>query len=1414
MVSAPKTNVNSYSLTPNAAYGPTECAVVAATAYKSTLDHKLIPSEPGTIGTGSGCRLWIVHPRNHDKLMPVGTVGELVIEGPTVARGYLNEEEKTRKAFITNPGWATAISARNGAFETVRMYKTGDLVRYNSDGSVSYVGRKDTQIKLNGQRVELGEIEYHVGQNLPDNVQSAVELIAPSNRSSAKALAVFFAVVQPSLSDEEQGAEPAITDAAMSDDLLLPLDDQLRDICKNAENGLAGSLPTYMIPSIFIPVKKMPWTSAGKLDRNRLRGSVQDLSREALGMYRLSSMANKKQPKTDTEKKIHKAVCAVLNLPASSVSIDDSFVRLGGDSISSMRLIAMAQAEQLKLSFIDIFKSPKLSDLAKIASHTGPTSQLEKAIQPFELLRESVKTSDVIAQASQQCQVSDENVQDVYPTSPLQDALVTLTIKQPGAYVAQHVLALPQSVDMPKFRSAWEKAVQEIDILRTRIIQLPSGAFMQAVIKEDPIDWKEATSLQDAQAEVSRIPSHLGGRLAAYTIVITASNKRYLVWTLHHALYDGWSIYLMLQRVQQIYMKGVSNIPQTPYAQFIKYLSNTDDSVSKRFWKESLSGTDAYQFPRSSQVSSKDKPNGQTLQHLMKLAPHKHVDVTPSNVIRAAWAIVLAAYTNSDDVVFGETLAGRDVAVTGIMDACGPVLTTVPTRVKISSGATVRELLQTIASNVTERIPHQHYGISAIKAIGNDVAAACDFQNLLVVQTDNEALNDSMWSPHDNGNQGNFFTYPLVIECKIGASSTEVLLHFDADVISPWHVHRLAYQFESVLNQLQSATLLSQVSVFSDQDKQLVGKWNAREPDVVDETIPAVFYRNATAQPDAVAVAAFDGQLTYAELARYATSLAQDLLNLGAGPETLILICLDKSLWTIVAMMGIILAGAAYVPLSPEHPASRHQQIIDTCKSSIMLCSPSYTSRFEALVKHVRSVTGEAIRRLPACEAPLPQKVKSNNACYVLFTSGSTGVPKGAVLEHRNITSNAIAIGESIHMAPTSRVIQFGSLVFDASVLEIFIPLLLGATVCVPSDEQRTTDLALALTLLKADWAFMTPSVASTLDGPHSVPTLKTLAVGGEGMTTEVINKWASGVKLINGYGPTECCIFAVANDKVREQRSLTNIGNVLKTGRVWLTNPNNPHQLAPVGATAELCLEGSNVGREYLNDPKRSAETYIENPAFLKDFSTPAGNRIYRTGDLVSYDPDGSIQYIGRKDNQIKLAGQRMELGEVEHNLQKDESIRQVVVQLPKAGPCAKKLTAVVSFSASTAAHADTEWNSPLFDPESLSLLNRSRERLMERVPPYMVPIVWIAVPRVPSLVSTKFDKKQVGSWLDRLDDSMYQKIMQTEAVGDAGEAMSDAVAILREIWAKALNVPIERVKPNRSWLCKCLEFELILFM
>ncbi|KAH9861676.1 hypothetical protein J1614_011429 [Plenodomus biglobosus] len=1383
------------------AYGPTECAVVAATSYKSTLDHKLLETEPGTIGTGSGARLWIVHPRNHDKLMPVGSVGELVIEGPTVARGYLNDEVKTAKAFIEDPAWARELSAKNSAFKTVRMYKSGDLVRYNTDGSVSYIGRKDTQIKLNGQRIELGEIEFHVGKNFPDTVQSAVELVTPSGRTTAKALAVFFAIIQDEPAD---GADATKLQANENDNLLLAMTDELRDMCKTTENSLAGSLPSYMIPSIFIPVTKMPWTSAGKLDRNRLRNVAQALDREVMGTYRLASMANKKQPKSEAEKGIHKAVCSVLNLAASAVGIDDSFIRLGGDSISAMKLVATAQAEKLNLSFIDIFKSPKLADLAAIGSRSGSAQKIEEPVERFSLVRKPLSTADVLAEIVQQCHLPVDRIQDAYPTSPLQEALITLSIKQPGAYVAQHILSLGKSVDATKLKSAWQQAVQEIDILRTRIIQLHTGAFMQAVLTEDPIEWHQLSSLDAAEQEAAKLHLHLGDKLASYALVDSEGSERYFVWTIHHALYDGWSIYLMLQRVQQLYQRGHAQLPQTPYTQFIQYLANTNTEASAKYWKDNLAGHSSHQFPQKPRSASEDVHSGQSIQHIVKLARHKHTDVTPSNVVRVAWAMVLAAYTGNDDVVFGETLAGRDIAVNGITDVCGPVLTTIPTRIKLHRRATVIDTLRKISGNVTDRIPYQHHGLSEIRSMGKEMGAACDFQNLLVIQAEQEDLPDSMWTVHDNGEQSSFFTYPLVLECKMGQINTEILAHYNTNVISTWHVERLLYQFESVLAQLNTVETIGEVRVFSEQDAQLVREWNSYDPQVVEDTVPALIYKQVMLQPNKLAISAHDGDLTYSELMDLASILAQELVKHGAGPETFIPICLNKSRWAIVAIMGILISGAAYVPLSPDDPISRHRQIVEACSSNIVVCSPAYESVFATLLPCIVPVSEATIRSLPPCSSPMISRAKPDSTCYVIFTSGSTGVPKGVVVEHRTITSSSAAICDGLHITPDSRVFQFCSFVFDVSVGETLTALMRGATICVPSDEQRTTNLAAAITTFSATWAFLTPSVASTLEGPKAVPTLKTLVAGGEAMTAEVIDKWATGLNLYNGYGPTEGTVFAVTNDQVSTQHDPSNIGRMLKSGRAWLTKQDDPNQLAPVGAVAELCLEGALLARGYLNDPQKTAESFIENPAFLKAFSNVNASRIYRTGDLVRYASDGSIHYLGRKDGQIKLAGQRIEIGEIEHHLQTDNSIRQVVLSLPERGPCEKKLTAIVNISSKSNAASISEgsWSTLQTDPEICAHIDKIIERLSDLVPSYMVPTIWIPVVEIPLSASAKIDENLVRSWVEALDNNTYQRILELGESGIAGKPVDSTVVKLQSIWAKVLNVAEDDIKPNRSWL------------
>lgn len=552
-------------------------------------------------------------------------------------------------------------------------------------------------------------------------------------------------------------------------------------------------------------------------------------------------------------------------------------------------------------------------------------------------------------------------------------------------------------------------------------------------------------------------------------------------------------------------------------------------------------------------------------------------------------------------------------------------------------------------------------------------------------------------------------------------------------------------------------------------------------------------------------MSAFDGEFTYAELRDLASRLSQELTRCGVGPEKLVPICANKSRWAVVAIMGALIAGAGYVPLSPEHPASRHQQIIQDCNASIILCAPEYESRFTKAARKVIKISEISIRQLPSRQSELPLRAKPSNICYVLYTSGSTGVPKGVVIEHRAIASSSAAISKALHLVSDSRVFQFGSFVFDASVMEILTTLTCGATICIPSETERTTNIASAINKLKATWTCLTPSVANVIESPADVPTLKTFASGAEALTPETINKWVPGLQLLNAYGPTEGSVVAVANEEVASQRDPSVIGRVLQSARAWLTVPDNPNHLAPVGAIAELCIEGPLLARCYLNNHAKTAEAFVQNPAFLKEWPGAENSRIYRTGDLVQYAPDGSLRYIGRKDNQVKLAGQRMELGEIEHHLQADKSVRQVVVSMPRSGPAKKKLTAVVSFPSVPSEISNTQsWNTPLSHPDILRQINDARSRLSNLVPLYMVPTIWIALQNIPALASSKLDRKQVGAWLEGLDEDAYRQILELEISSETAIEATEVAMKLRAIWAKVLNIPIGNVRLNKSWLCK----------
>lgn len=1386
------------------AYGPSECAVIATTSIKIDETGNMLDDDPAVIGNAVGCRSWVVNAQDHTQLIPIGSIGELVIQGNTAARGYLKEEEKTAKAFVACPSWMLLGAEEATGTQSRVMYKTGDLVRYKSDGSIVYVARKDTQIKLNGLRIELGEIEHHVEQNLPDNVQSAVEMVAPAGQQ--RTLAAFI------ISSDF----PSQNTIEGSDSLLLSMSDSLASECKSLKSKLVGAMPAYMVPTLFIPLTAMPWTPSGKLDRLRLCRIVSALSKEEKAPFKLASQTNKRSPTTDLEKKVRDLWEGVLGSKNESIALDDNFFVLGGDSVQAMRLVAAARSENISLSVLDIFRKPTLAEMASACSFREDDDQ--EVLKPFGLLSKDESVDQLLDEMVQQCRVEKQQVADAYPCTALQEALITLSIKQPGAYVAHNVFRLPEALDIDQFKITWEKAVEDMEILRTRIVHTSSSAFLQVVMHHEAIEWHTSERAEDVTENPIQLPERSGSTLMRFTLIDNGpSEDRYFVWSIHHALYDGWSMPRMLRRVEEIYFEDVSPPPKASYSQFIKHLSSTDGQVSERFWKSKFEGLEALHFPKISSTAAEQSGSTGTLKYTVQL-PKKPTGtgITLPSMIRAAWAMVLSAHTGSEDVVFGETMTGRDLPIDGITDMLGPTLTTVPTRIQVSKTLSTMQYIQKVNRMAAEVIPYQHVGLQNIRRLNAEAASACDFQNLLVIQTAEatEAADSSkLWDPQNSGVGSNFFTYPLVVECNAGDGSIHFDAHYHEDVISEWHVQRLLHQMEAVLGQLCSASKdndvsLSDVKVVSQQDIELIRGWNSYQPTPVKECIHDLFLQQVAIKPDAEAVCAWDGNFTYAELKSQSANLAQRLTQLGVGPEVLVPFCMDKSKWVLVAEMAVLMAGGGIVPFDPAHPISRHSEIIEDTKATIVLCSRGLESRYASLVKTVIPVDEQTASELTTRDQSLTSggKVTSTNTAYVIYTSGSTGRPKGVVVEHAAFCTSSKGYSEAMLMTPSARVFNFASVTFDVGIMENLSPLTMGATVCMPNNEKKMTQLANEIDNLGASWAFLTPSVANLIE-PAAVPSLKTLVCGGEAMSKENVSKWADCLQLVNGYGPTEACVISVVNPKVSQDRDPSNIGFAHPTGHAWICDPNDHNRLAPLGCMGELLLGGPILAREYLHDRIKTDKAFVDNPAWMKQM-VDGSQRLYRTGDLVRYAPDGSFIFFGRRDNQIKLHGQRIELGEIEHKIELHEKTQHAVAVLPKTGLCKQRLVGVLSLSElCSGSKASSANRCALIQDQSRketaqAHLKHLREFLSDRLPSYMTPSIWVPVEAIPLLVSGKLDRKQVEKWVENMDEAEYRDITSGEEDSASAAPITETVQQLREVWASVFNIPVDNVDPSKSFM------------
>lgn len=1455
-------------------YGPTEGTVCCVANSQVS-----IGTSAANIGRGHRTSTWIVNHEDHTRLLPVGATGELLIEGHILCSGYLNKPDRTAEFFIRSPPWLESVR-RNSM-----LYKTGDLVRYNADGSISFVGRKDTQVKMNGQRFELGEVEHALRSSLEPSCEPiVVELLKRARQGEPDILVAFICVGGGSKdTGSEQEIKPGNKDGhdviATSQASLArfrAVMQKLRDA-----QSVACALPLYMMPQAYVPLERLPLSMTGKVDRLALRARCESLSRKQLVGFASSSASIEETDQVVLDKKDDDSLEDRLArmwekvLGTKGIGRESDFFRVGGNSMAAIALRTEARRYGHVLFVADIFANPKLADMAKILSgSSSPSSsssstpsqetpetmaKLSSTSTPSSIWTTipstpasggigDIKTSDScsslspevhqqpstihnIDEAARACGLAPEQVEDVFPCTPMQEAFVALSsmARAQSSYALHAPFQLPLDLDKEKFRSAWESTVRTHAILRSRMVTRAGGSLVVIGKDAEPVQQLTVPDVKEYLEETQRKGFKSGAPLCRLALVHDLGDDRdYFILSAHHAVYDGWSIKLIWSYALALYRNGAAPNPGPLFREFAEQLDLArNTSESEEFWRQTLrvNDDDGFQFPETPVSHTPASRESKSFRF------HFHRDsaaagATAASYIQAAWAIVLSQYSASRTVTFGATLSGRDFPMTDIEYVAGPTIATVPRQLEVPPEMTVVEFLEYVQKTSAVALPHQHLGLHRIQALGPAAKQACEFTTFLVVN-DDVALG---WSLQDVGivpvalDLPDVHPYPLLVEID-NAGGDELHIHtaFDPVCIDESLVDRVMGQFDHILQVLcrtassvPSSKLGSVMDSVATSHVRTVLDWNKHaanfaEP-ITKPKVHELVQRMAQEQTDSPAITAHDGQLSYGDLNQCANELARRIQETGfvTAESPFVGVLLERSATAVVAMLAVLKAGGAFVPLNPSQPLSRLGSLIQEANIKLILSLPADNENNDndllaSLERHAKVLPVD-LDSFKACETSgdhdyTVTNVGPDSPAYLLYTSGTTGKPKGVLMEHCAWSCAAIAQADHLGLSPSSRMLQFSSIAFDASIFEIWGPLYAGGCLCIPSQEERMNDLQGYLVSQLVNSVYLTPSVGKLLQPSH-LPHVSFAGFVGEPLTRSLVEAWTTpGRRLVNTYGPTEACVMCtsrdIPTDSPHEKPSI-NIGSALGAA-TWVMSPTRT-TLSPIGAVGELCLESPSLARGYFANPEKTAQSF---PCDLLDTlpGKTKGTRLYRTGDMVRYDSDGSLDFLGRRDGQVKLRGQRLELGDISHHIQRfmaeRADFREVSVQLfkpPSGGEpyLAALLVMDIAFSHEVLGVQCSPMTSPSADSNLQATVAELKRNIRGVLPHYMVPSQFVAISRLPMGPTGKLDNVFVKTCLGQLMEQSHDDIQAEE------QDLSENAVRLLSWWSRVLSLDERSVRSD----------------
>nr|QEO75073.1 condensation domain-containing protein [uncultured bacterium] len=1271
------------------AYGPTEATV-------NCLDYHLPAGAPLADGpVPIGRPFWNTRAYVLDAALqpaPIGVAGELYVSGSVLARGYWQRPGLTSTRFVADP------FGPQGA----RMYRTGDLARWTAAGVVEFVGRADDQVKLRGFRIELGEVEAALVAH-PGVPGAAV--VVREDRPGDRRL-VGYVVGDPDLDD--------------------------------LRAHLAAHLPEHMVPSALLTLNALPLTTNGKLDRRALPAPEYDT-------------VTSRAAQTPREEQLCALFAEVLGVPA--VGVEDDFFRLGGHSLLATKLVTRIRSTMdVELPIRQLFATPTVAALAAVLGEE--TSAIPVLTWPWER-------------------------PDPLPVSFAQHRWWILDrLDETGAtYNIPAALRVRGPLDRAALELALADVVQRHEALRT--VLRDEGQLTQVVLDPFPPELPVIESTEDTVLEQARLAARRPYDLTADTplrafLFTLSENENVLLLVVHHIAGDGWSMDRLVRDVSTAYAArsaghapGWAPLP-VQYADYALWQrevlgseSDPDSVISAQieFWKSALRGVpDELALPTDRPRPAVASHRGRRIEFDLPAPLHAAVadlaratNTSVFMVLQAALATLLTRMGAGTDIPIGSPIAGR--TSDAVEELVGVFVNTIVLRTDTSGNPRFRELLAQVQETNLAAYAHQDVPFERlVEVLAPDRSLARHplFQVMLSYQNTfrQDGINALNALPGlevsllDADTGGAEFDLSIDLGENFTADGDPAGMNggirISTDLFDPETALLLVDRLSQVLGAVTTdpGLRVDDVDVLLPTEyRRTVEERNDTARAVPIRPWPDLFAEQIRRGPDRVAVEHGAESLTYRELDDRSTALARRLVDAGVGPESVVALTMPRSAELVVAVLGVLKAGAAYLPIDPDTPAARVQTIVDDARPALVL-------------------TPEWCQEAQDSDSPLPAG-DARNAAYVIYTSGSTGKPKGVVVSHVGLSSLATTQIEGFGVGPGSRVLQFASIGFDASVSEICMALLSGATLVVPTADERVPGAPLTrfLNERRITHATIPPAALAVLDVAE-VPADLAVIVAGEATSPDLVARWAAKHPMFNAYGPTENTVDATWC-------------RLEPTGRVPIGTPSVNTQVyvfderlrpVPQGVPGELYLAGHGLARGYLGRPALTAARFVAHPF--------GAGRMYRTGDVVRWTGDGVLEFVGRADDQVKLRGFRIELGEVEAALATHPHVRQCVAVVREDRGDRKLVAYVV----------------PDGPKPGVAVL---RTHLGSVLPEHMVPGAFVFLTELPVDLSGKVNRRELPAPEMALDN-------ENRAPGNAQEE------ILCGLFAEVLGLPSVGVDDN----------------